>query len=419
MISVSENFKNAALNGSVSAELDIIVFGGGENGGDLHIYNENIVSESMTLTQGICDESDLKFGGCVASSFEIELFSTKNLTGKYITVYCTQSAMVPTYPGAQYPTQDGGYINDDESIEVYPGMTVYKKRFAIFSGEVYSCKFTRNRLARRLIAYDRFYWRGEMDATNWYKEAFNGNSTTTLGILRNKLLHDFRIKQQSIIDACNEQGIEYKWTMNEVLPGDDFEINKSETETFTLNDLLRMIGEINGVFMWLNGNGALEYKTIGSSSGSAEVIDYYETAETEEFSRTGFDCLEVSRFGTHDLVNDSPQTSPYKLDNELVTFGYSPPPDTDFRGELADIRDDIQPNFSISYNPFSLKTRARLWLEPGDKIQYDIVTYETANNGNETIDTVILSRRITGIQAMTDELSAQGECSSDTLDNEE
>ena len=111
MIDVSSNFKFAVLNGTSRNEIHIEVFGYNPDGSNLHIHNKNIVSESMVIEQAISDESDLKFGGCIASSFEVELSNTPDLTGKYITVTITQTAKSKLYPGMQ--TVPGS--------EIYPG----------------------------------------------------------------------------------------------------------------------------------------------------------------------------------------------------------------------------------------------------------------------------------------------------------
>ncbi|MCH5202748.1 MAG: hypothetical protein J1F17_06035, partial [Oscillospiraceae bacterium] len=63
------------------------------------ITEDNITAESMKLKQSICDETSLKFGGCIASEFSVEIFNTENrtfdaekLTNKWITVRLIQTA---------------------------------------------------------------------------------------------------------------------------------------------------------------------------------------------------------------------------------------------------------------------------------------------------------------------------------------
>ena len=164
-----EKFKNACINGAVENQFRIRVFGYNADGSELNIYNKNIVADSLKIEQAICDDSDLKFGGTIAGSFEIEISNMPDLTGKYISVYVTQTAMMPLYPGDTiYP-----------GATLYPGYVAYTYGFVLFSGEVYSCKYTKNRLTRKLVAYDRFYWKGTIDCTEWYRGLFGAGDKIT------------------------------------------------------------------------------------------------------------------------------------------------------------------------------------------------------------------------------------------------
>lgn len=405
----SEGFRAACEVGSVTTDYDIEVFGAGESGGNLHIKNRFIVGESMKLTQAICDEPKLMFGGCIANSFEIEISKNVDLTGKYITVHATQTALMPTLPGAHlYP-----------GAQVYPGHTAYTWSGDIFSGEVYSCKRVKNSLSRQIIAYDRFYWRGEKNAREAYKSVFvNGTSTSTLGALRLKLLKKFGIRQQDIVDETPSGG-SYDWNEPVPLPADNFVIHKISGYDPTFGELMRMIAEFNGVFLWLNGSGNLEYITLGSET--PESYTYYIDSDCEPFAVPEYDSIDTHSAGIYNLVAESPQNVPYDLVNELVTAGYVATGTGDvFQDAFDEVKDGIVPNFRKSYRPISLKADARLWLYPGDRISFSIKWYtlkeeteedpETATEHEKTVTSYVLSRTITGVQALTDEIEAQGEC---------
>ncbi|MDE7390206.1 MAG: hypothetical protein K2M82_04615, partial [Lachnospiraceae bacterium] len=239
MIEVSENFKFAALNGTTHNEISIIVFGYNADGSNLYIRNKNLVSESMKIEQAISDDSDLKFGGCIASSFEIEVVGVPDLTGRYITVQITQTAKIPTYPSATtYP-----------GANVYPNGAEYKETFNIFSGEVFSCKSGKNQLSRTLVAYDRFYWRGSINCTEWYATQHNKSADyyyTTINDLRKAICSHYDIVEQYPDD---------------ILPIDDMEIEKADGKV-TVAELLRSLCEMSGVFCMLNGSGNIEYHTL-------------------------------------------------------------------------------------------------------------------------------------------------------------
>lgn len=392
MLPASTDFKSAVINGGLfETNLVIKVFSitPDETGAypvEFFITNTQIVSESMKLTQAICDETDLKFGGCIAGSFEIDISSSiTDLTGRYITVDCSQKA------------------RDAQG-------NVYTFDCYLFSGEVFSCRYSKTRLTRKLIAYDRFYWRGQLNCAGVYSSLFSNGATVTLGTLRGALLSHFDIRQAA--NGSSEPIVP--------LPADGYVLKKDDDlgKSMTLSDALRMIGEMNGVFLMLNGHGDIEYITI-SGNPSPESYGYiYKSAEAEDFIRMGFDAFETYSLGVYDLIGID-QEHIYGLDNPLVTSGYQDPsrlpPDADnFQIALNAVKSGITPNFQISYRPFSMKTETRLWLQPGDRISFTLDWFSVTAQGSvqehtQTVTSVLLSRRITGISAMTDELSAQGE----------
>lgn len=386
---INPGFKQAALYGAVTNELTIRVF---EPDGTVKtvITNKHIVSESMKLTGAICDEPELLFGGCVASTFEIDISSKYDIHDRYITVYCAQTATMPLYPGTQiFP-----------GAELYPGRISYTVSFPLFSGDVFSCKLAKNRLTRRLVAYDRFYSRGMRSCKGLYDGLFAGGSAVTLGQLRAAIIQAHFTEAQSV-----------------TLPADSFVIHKMETDELTVNDALRMIGEMSGVFLRLNGHGDVEYVDIGTA-GEVEEYTFYIDAEAEDYTVTGFDGVETKTLGSYWFDTEPPDPVTYALDNALVTAGYvssATATGEQFEPAWNGVRSSIAPNFAVEYIPFSLKAQARLWVQPGDRVRFSIKWYsleeqdgaEVTVEHTKTVESVVLSRRLTGIQAMTDELSAQ------------
>lgn len=395
-----EKFKNACINGAVENQFRIRVFGYNADGSELNIYNKNIVADSLKIEQAICDDSDLKFGGTIAGSFEIEISNMPDLTGKYISVYVTQTAMMPLYPGDTiYP-----------GATLYPGYVAYTYGFVLFSGEVYSCKYTKNRLTRKLVAYDRFYWKGTIDCTEWYRGLFGAGDKITLGDLRLAILKKFRIIQAEN-DSCE---------VLVPLPADDFTVYKLEDKV-TVGELLRMICEFNGCFMLFNGNGNVEYITIGSDkfqdNANTEEYTFYIDAEIEDYTKSPFSEMYIPELsGYYNLNTEYGENLYFMEGNTLMTTGYEA---QSFSQEYGDTntRSKIKNNFDIEYIPLNLKAVTRLWVELGDRIKLKIKWYslETVNGvekcveHEDTVYSYVLSRRISGTQVMTDEIIANGE----------
>ena len=408
MLTVSEDFKNACLSYPVRTELDICVIGEDENSPDMHIYNSNIVSESMVIEQSVCDEADIKFGGAIASSFEIELFGFPDLTGRAITVTITQSVAVPLYPNMAYPNED-----------IYPGSKVLSEDFKVFTGRVFSCKLSKNHVTRKLVAYDDLYWIGNVNCTEWYN---NNMSPVSADVSRAVVSHQ-REK------LCEKYGITEQYP-NDVLPSDEITVENID-EKITVSEALRCICEMSGVFCFLNGDGKLEYHTISTNENIPDTIrkpgteSYgfnYSDCSYEEYQRRLAGMFHrakngyVNFFGWGDY--DSPEM--YFLEDNIVVDAYGDY--TSWDREIGYEEDGVQRWEKLdkflyfdAYRPMTLTTPCRLWVQLCDKIQFSVHSYEvnngviTMNNNPETISSYVFSRKIRGIQAMTDEFTANAE----------
>lgn len=410
MIDVSENFKFAVINGTTNNRLRIVVF----DDPQYTITNSEIVSESMKIQSSICDDTKFTFGGCIASEFEIEISKNVDLTGKYITVFLDQTAKSLLYPGAQtFPSSD-----------TYPGGGEYTETFAIFSGEIYSCKFNKNHLTRAIIAYDRFYWKGSIDCTKWYQSWHNANKDengcVTVGALRKAILSNFLIFEEA--DYPNDTVVE--------LPADDFPVHMID-DNVTVADLLRMICEFNGCFMIFNGGGNVEYVFVNedkyADGANTETYDFCIEFQPEDYSKGAFDGIYINSLdgGCGILpIGTNEQENFYFMDgNNLIGNGYVTGPNTvanSINTVYTDlgIKAKIEDNFNIYYTPMTLTAQTRLWVQLGDRaaVKFKYYSFDKDENGNEftvehtdTIYSYILSRSISGIQALHDEITAEGE----------
>lgn len=404
MLTVSEDFKNACLLYPVRTELDICAIGAGENNSDLHIYNSNIVSESMKIEQSICDEADIKFGGAVSSNFEIDVFGVPDLTGKRITVTITQSVAIPLYPNMAYPGEN-----------IYPGRKVLSEGFKVFTGNVFSCKFNKNHITRKIVAYDDLYWIGNVNCAEWYDSVHRQSVETPYTMVENlrKAL-------------CRKYGIVEQYP-DDVLPTDNIYIEKADGK-ITVNEVLRCICEMSGVFCFLNGDGKLEYHTISENGNSTNIQKpstesynfRYSDCSYEEYQRQLAGMYHRAQDGTVNWFGWDNPSSPemyFLEDNQIVDAygGY-----TSWSEQIGREDDGVQiwqkiyNNLNFApYRPMTLKTPCRLWVQLGDKITFKVHSYEM--NGDlltsteKEITSYVLSRRITGIQALNDEFTANAE----------
>lgn len=395
MIDVPELFKVGVIEGSTTAQLRIVVFNWVKNDdgttSNLNIYNDNIVSESMVVEQSISDSAELKFGGCIASRFEIELANIPDLTGGYITVFFTQGYTALTYPGQQ--TFPGA---------VYPGGNAGRQEFKIFSGDIISCKLSKNRIIRKLVAYDRFYSKGQIDCTNWYLNWFGNRTRVTVRELRKALLSRFAIIENN---------------PDEKLPADDLLIYKLSGK-ITVSDLLQQICEVSGCFMFFNGDGNIDYIYINqekyANGENTETYAFYKDLEVEEYTKQGYSHLLIQNLEdgtvTVKAQDNDIEKNVYAIDCELVSNGWNR--NTWINSAWTDIAIDIYEKnpFNIKYTPLRMDSESRLWVEVGDKIIVKQRWYdEQGNSYVKNIESIVLSRTIKGISALKDEIISEGE----------
>ena len=94
-------------------------------------------------------------------------------------------------------------------------------------------------------------------------------------------------------------------------------------------------------------------------------------------------------------------------DINIITKSYKA---RDFDPEFQKIKSLLNSYFSVIYDPINLKSEYRSWVELGDKIQVYVTWYDI--NGKDhikTFDTMVLSRTLSGIQAITDEITSNAE----------
>ena len=71
MIKISEDIKKLYIKDGTPIELEVKF----KDNAFPTIKGSDVLSEQMTLHESICEEEQLKFGGCNASSFELTVFN--------------------------------------------------------------------------------------------------------------------------------------------------------------------------------------------------------------------------------------------------------------------------------------------------------------------------------------------------------
>ena len=321
----------------------------------------------MTLHESICEEEQLKFGGCNASSFELTVFNLNSgIKGYEIEpVLITKKTEIPL--GVFYV----------ETIEKYAGKD-YKK----------------------LTAYDKMRY-FDVDVKDWY------DSLT------------FPISVKNFRDSlCNYVGVE----QNDVtLIADNVMLTKELDSSNGINglSLMKQICEISGVFGRMDRYGKLDYLSLESSmllpaddlfpandlypsagSGDSEnsfnisTSLMYEHPLVEDFFTSNIDGVIIVDSDGAQVITENNQ-NPYYVQDNFVIIGQT------HETIMALANALLSKISSISYRPInSSKIKGQPYVECGDFISGEVNGYG--------FEAYVFQRDLTGIKALRDYFICKG-----------
>lgn len=338
------------------------------------IDNGQMQTESLKITESLCESDTLTYGECNAAQFEVTVADVlQDLTGKEFMV----------------------------SVEVGD----YEMSMGIYTVE----QFTRqaDRRMKKITAYDRMR-KFSTDVATWYQ-----------GLKFPMSLREFRCS------LCEYVGIKQ---IDVNLPLDDMQVAKTiEPEQLNGLDVIQAICELNGCFGHMDKTGRLKYQFLNKSglypseilmpsdelfpsdlsdSENTEQIAFYKQSETtyEDYVTQTINRVQI-RQEEGDIgalyPNDTGGSNTYVVEGNFLVYGKS-------ADDLATIASSVYDQISgISYRPCKIVTAGLPWVEVGD----GLVCYTS----DDVIETYCFKRTISGIQGMMDTFEATG--SSDYEEN--
>ena len=363
MIKISEEIKKLYIEDSTPIELEVRF----KDNAFPAIKGSDVLSEQMTLHESICEEEQLKFGGCNASSFELTVFNLNSgIKGYEIKpVLITNKTEIPL--GVFYV----------ETIEKYAGKD-YKK----------------------LTAYDKMRY-FDVDVKDWYD-----NLTFPISV------KDFRDS------LCEYVGVE----QNEAtLIVDNIMLTKELDSSNGINglSLMKQICEISGVFGRMDRCSKFDYLSLESSmllpaddlfpandlypsagSGSSEnsfnipTSLMYEHPLVEDFFTSNIDGVIIVDSEGAQVLTEYNQ-NPYYVQDNFVIMGQTHETITALANAL------LSKISSISYRPInSSKIKGQPYVECGDFISGEVNGYG--------FEAYVFQRDLTGIKALRDAYICKG-----------
>lgn len=349
----------------------------------LVITNETIHSETPVIKESICDAEDFTLGGCIASSMEFEV----------------SEILADEIAGLEFAAQIEVKNDDGEAVLLIPMGTYRVDNAALVDDKDY----------KKVTSYDRMY-DISVDVVEWYNEYFANDVTHTVKETRESLL--------------TYLGIPF---VIQTLPNDDVDLEKTiDATSMSGTDVLRSLCVINGGFGRMNRRGEFEvicltglglfpedsqgedeniypsetlypedyFEYLGVSDGET-VCPEYRSTTYEEYITMPITCLNIQST-TDDvgvLVGDD-LTNPYVITANFLLYGKT-------AEELQEIGQNILGKIKgITYRPNNTTLDGLPYMEVGDVFALE--------KKNDSVESYIFSRTLSGIQALIDTYEAKG-----------
>ncbi|WP_370777995.1 tail fiber domain-containing protein [Roseburia sp.] len=395
------DFKYADLfkQNSVDIQLEII-----SDDGKIHITNTEFHEEEFELTESLCSQSELTFGAVEAGSVKFKVSNIfLPMKGRWMTV-----KMII-----------GGHTDQPFLIGRFKG---------------YSDTPTADRKYRDVVAYDALYDILNADVAAWYNTVFpshkeqqkdkDGKTTTvtvydpvTMKQFRNSFFKHFGIEQADIALINDNMSIE-----KTVAVTASSETSSATEESSTIGEsmsgkeVLSCICEINGCMGHMGRDGKFHYIYLEQNiqglyprndlypaddlfprdpKSNRIGKDLYITAEYEDSLVKTINKLQIREQKNDIGVIVGTGDNAYVIEDDFLVYGKGT---KELKGIAKNILSKIR---GIVYRPFTADCKGNPCLEVGDAVRLP--------TRYELIESYILKRTLKGIQALRDDLEADGE----------
>lgn len=354
----------------------------------LVLDNEKLHSETPVIKESICDGEDFTLGGCIASSMEFEV----------------SEILADEMTGLEFQCQIE-VKDDDNKIAQNVPMGIFR---------VDQAQQIDDKDYKKVIAYDRMY-DISADVIDWYGEYFAAGAKHTVKQTRESLL--------------THLGIPF---VNQTLVNDDVLVEKTvEVASLPGTDVLRYLCVINAGFGRMNRNGEFEvvylqgqgifpedqggearnlypedtpgkeilypedqFEYLGVSTEDT-VCPEYRSCKYEEYMVLPITALSIiSAQDDVGVTVGEDLSNPYVIAANIFLYGKS---SKDLRKIGQKILEKIK---GITYRPNTTQLDGLPYLEVGDVFALE--------KKNDSVESYIFSRTLSGIQALKDTFEAKG-----------
>lgn len=372
--------------------------------GKINITNTELHQEKFELTESLCSEQELTFGSCEAAMIKFTVSNTfLPMKGRWMTVRMSLGGHTDV------PFQFGRYKVDSDTP-------------------------TADRTCRDVVAYDALYDILNADVAAWYNTVFpshkeqqkdkDGKTTTvtvydpvTMKQFRDSFFKYFGIEQADI-DLINDNMSIEKTVA--VTPSSETSSDTEESsiigESMSGKEVLSCICEINGCMGHMGRDGKFHYIYLEQEiqglyprndlypaddlfprdPKSTQIgKGFYVTATYEDYLVKTINKLQIREQKNDIGVIVGTGDNAYVIEDNFLVYGKG-------TKELKSIANNVLSKIrGIVYRPFTADCKGNPCLEVGDAVRLP--------TRYELIESYILKRTMKGIQALRDDLEADGE----------
>lgn len=372
--------------------------------GKINITNTELHQEKFELTESLCSEQELTFGSCEAAMIKFTVSNTfLPMKGRWMTVRMSLDGH------ADIPFQFGRYKVDSDTP-------------------------TADRTCRDVVAYDALYDILNADVAAWYNTVFpshkeqqkdkDGKTTTvtvydpvTMKQFRDSFFKHFGIEQADIILVNDGMSIEKTVS---VTPSSETSSDTEESstigESMSGKEVLSCICEINACMGHMGRDGKFHYIYLEQEiqglyprndlypadnlyprdPKSTQIgKGFYVSAKYEDYLVRTINKLQIREQKNDIGVIVGSGSNAYVIEDNFLVYGKG-------TEELTGIANNTLSKIrGIIYRPFAADCKGNPCLEVGDAVRLP--------TRYELIESYILKRTLKGIQALRDDLEADGE----------
>ena len=372
--------------------------------GKINITNTELHQEKFELTESLCSEQELTFGSCEAAMIKFTVSNTfLPMKGRWMTVRMSLGGH------ADVPFQFGRYKVDSDTP-------------------------TADRSCRDVVAYDALYDILNADVAAWYNTVFpshkeqqkdkDGKTTTvtvydpvTMKQFRDSFFKHFGIEQADI-DLINDN-MSIEKTVS-VTPSSETSSDTEESstigESMSGKEVLSCICEINACMGHMGRDWKFHYIYLEQEiqglyprndlypadnlyprdPKSTQIgKGFYVSAKYEDYLVRTINKLQIREQKNDIGVIVGSGSNAYVIEDNFLVYGKG-------TEELTGIANNTLSKIrGIIYRPFAADCKGNPCLEVGDAVRLP--------TRYELIESYILKRTLKGIQALRDDLEADGE----------